>query len=121
MKGTPFWKGEALDERVLLRLTRHIAAGRRKRVQGGEALQVDRDSKSGYPDPENAVAALPEAYFEPVYQLEWEHSILWEPSADSAQVHFTQLNLDEEEEEESEAEIGSTGAAFFMHDQVQLG
>jgi hypothetical protein len=76
-------------------------------------LLPERDARSGYTDGGDAVAALPDAYFEPVCQLDWERSVLWEPSAegslDSAHAHMTQLSLQEEESEAEEAEVLSAG------------
>ncbi len=74
---------------------------------------MDKDARSGYLDPEDALAALPDACFDPVCQLDWERTIVWEHSAGSvgsALAQMTHLNLAEEEEEfESKAEVLSAG------------
>ncbi|CAL8462032.1 g1563 [Coccomyxa elongata] len=88
---------------------------RAKRVQGGEPLLMDKDARSGYVDPEDALAALPVACFDPVCQLDWERTIVWEHGAGSvgsALAQMTHLNLAEEEEDvESEAEVLSAAAS----------
>ena len=84
---------------------------------------MDKDARSGYVDPEDALAALPDACFDPVCQLDWERSIVWEHSAgsvSSALAQMTQLNLAEEEEVESEAEVLSAGETFSIHLQPRV-
>lgn len=76
---------------------------------------MDRDAKPGYVDPEDALAAMPDAWFDPVCQLDWERTIVWEHSAGSmgsALAQMIQPNLITEEEVESEAEVLSAGEPF---------
>lgn len=68
----------------------------------GESGQQDVDQPAAV-DPEAIMEALPEEYFEPVSQLDWETSIIWDDAAvNSADAQMTQLTLADEDNEEEE-------------------